>query len=446
MVGLDIYKFQFMVELLIAEGLFVVKLRRRRYFRARLIASLIVMFAAVALFPLRYNAFFSSLMFLTFFVLSIAAIGFCFHDTFWNIIFCSLAAYTVQHIAYLLYNILVNLITENIGNNIYYGNSDAPIDGPTMAICWIICFACYIMVYAETYFLLTAMIPKNPDLQLGKSSLIVVCLLVVVADIVFNMVTVYNADADQTSFFLEQIYNLIICLLILWIQFQKLRQKAIMSDYDVIHKILDQEREQFKHLKENMNYINVKCHDLKHQLRAAYRDETVDLEKLKRAEQAIAIYQTVARTGNETLDIVLTDKLLYCEKNNVTITCIADGKSLSFMSEEDIYSLFGNALDNAVLAVEQLPEPYREVKLTAKSLGDVVSVRVENKFKGKLKFEDGLPVTTKGDKKYHGYGIMSMRMIAAKYNGKINIDVNEDNFVLNIVFVEPEENSDGGDK
>ncbi len=302
------------------------------------------------------------------------------------------------------------------------------------------------MVYAETYFLLTAMIPKNPDLQLGKSSLIVVCLLVVVADIVFNMVTVYNADADQTSFFLEQIYNLIICLLILWIQFQKLRQKAIMSDYDVIHKILDQEREQFKHLKENMNYINVKCHDLKHQLRAAYRDETVDLEKLKRAEQAIAIYQTVARTGNETLDIVLTDKLLYCEKNNVTITCIADGKSLSFMSEEDIYSLFGNALDNAVLAVEQLPEPYREVKLTVKSLGDVVSVRVENKFKGKLKFEDGLPVTTKGDKKYHGYGIMSMRMIAAKYNGKINIDVNEDNFVLNIVFVEPEENSDGGDK
>ena len=116
------------------------------------------------------------------------------------------------------------------------------------------------------------------------------------------------------------------------------------------------------------------------------------------------------------------------------------------MSEEDIYSLFGNALDNAVLAVEQLPEPYREVKLTVKSLGDVVSVRVENKFKGKLKFEDGLPVTTKGDKKYHGYGIMSMRMIAAKYNGKINIDVNEDNFVLNIVFVEPEENSDGGDK
>lgn len=68
---------------------------------------------------------------------------------------------------------------------------------------------------------------------------------------------------------------------------------------------------------------------------------------------------TVARTGNETLDIVLTDKLLYCEKNNVTITCIADGKSLSFMSEEDIYSLFGNALDNAVLAVEQLPEPYQ---------------------------------------------------------------------------------------
>lgn len=319
------------------------------------------------------------------------------------------------------------------------------MDLPTMVICIIVYLACYFMVYIETVLLLTAIIPKNPNLQLGRSSMLVVCLLVIVADIVFNMVTVYNAEADSISVLLEQVYNLVICILILWIQFQKLRQKTILSDYDIIHKILDQEREQFRHLKENMNYINVKCHDLKHQLRAAYHDETVDLDKLKSAEQAIAIYQTVARTGNDTLDIVLTDKLLYCGQNNVTITCIADGKCLSFMKEEDIYSLFGNALDNAISAVEKLADPYREVRLIVKNMGDIVSVRVENKFKGKLKFEDGLPVTTKGDKKYHGYGVMSIQMIAAKYNGKVNIDINEDNFVLNVVFINPEQYAEGGD-
>ena len=443
--NLAIYKFQFMIELLVAEGLFVIKLRRRDFFWLRLAASLIVMSLVVAFFPLRYNALYNSFMFLTFFVMTIGAIAFCFQDTFWNILFCSLAAYTIQHIAYLLYTIIVGLFTENGWNNIYYGAGEAVMDLPTMVICIIVYLACYLMVYIETVLLLTAIIPKNPNLQLGRSSMLVVCLLVVVADVVFNMVTVYNAEADSISVLLEQVYNLVICILILWIQFQKLRQKTILSDYDIIHKILDQEREQFRHLKENMNYINVKCHDLKHQLRAAYHDETVDLDKLKSAEQAIAIYQTVARTGNDTLDIVLTDKLLYCGQNNVTITCIADGKSLSFMKEEDIYSLFGNALDNAIAAVEKLADPYRGVRLIVKNMGDIVSVRVENKFKGKLKFEDGLPVTTKGDKKYHGYGVMSIQMIAAKYNGKVNIDINEDNFVLNVVFINPEQYAEGGD-
>lgn len=433
--SLATYKFQFMVELLVIEGMFAVKLRRRKYFAPRLAASLAIIFTVVTFFPLRFNAWYNSCMFLLFFVLTIAAMWFCFHDTFWNILFCGLAAYTIQHIAYLLYTILVNLITSDAGN-IYFGDKVTAYDGPTMAICLVVYFACYLMVYAETYFLLISMIPKNPDLQLGKSSMIIVCGLVIIADIVFNMITVYNAAANEISIFLEQVYNLIICVLILWMQFQKLRQKNIMEDYDVIHKILQQERQQFKHLKENMNIINVKCHDLKHQLRAAHNDEQVDLEKLKSVEQAIAIYQTVARTGNETLDIVLTDKLLYCGQNNVTITCIADGKCLSFMSEEDIYSLFGNALDNAVTAVEQLADPYREVRLLVKDLGEVISIRVENKFKGKIKIEDGLPVTTKKDTRYHGYGVLSMQMIAAKYNGKISIDVNDDNFILNIVFVD----------
>ena len=255
-----------------------------------------------------------------------------------------------------------------------------------------------------------------------------------IVDIVFNMYTVYNTEGTL-AVFLEEVYNLIICLLVLQMQFQKLRQKKILEDYDVIQKILEKEQMQYKHLKDNMNIINVKCHDLKHQLRAIRHDEHSDLKELKQVEQAISIYQTAARTGNETLDIVLMDKLLYCDKNGINITCIADGQSLSFISEVDIYSLFGNALDNAITAVEPLPEQYRDIKLTVKNIGDVVHVRLENRFKGKIRLEDGVPVTTKKNKQYHGYGFLSMQMIAAKYNGKVKVDVDGDKFILNVVFV-----------
>ena len=433
MVSLFWYKFQFMAELLIIEAMFVGRLRRRKYFVIRLITSLVLIFAVVTFFPIKYDALYNSFMFLLFFLLTLIAVIFCFRDTLWNVLFCCLAAYTVQHIAYLLDTILINLFMDDYGN-VYQGAVAPVMSVGQTAVVWTVYFACYAMVYAEAYFLLISMIPKNPDLQLGRTVMIIICGLVIIVDIVFNMYTAYNTEG-KLSIFLEEVYNLIICLLVLQMQFQKLRQKKILEDYDIIQKILEKEQYQYKHLKDNMNIINVKCHDLKHQLRAIRHEEHTDLKELKQVEQAISIYQTAARTGNETLDIVLMDKLLYCDKNNINITCIADGQSISFMSEVDIYSLFGNALDNAVTAVEQLDVPYREIKLTIKNIGEVVHVRVENYFEGKIKLEDGIPITTKKDKHYHGYGFLSMQMIAAKYNGKVKVDVSGNKFILNVVFV-----------
>lgn len=437
MLSLFWYKFQFMIELLVIEGMFVSRLRRRKYFALRLIACLLIVFTAVTFFPVQYNALYNSFMFLTFFLLTLIGCIVCFRDTLWNILFCCLAAYTVQHVAYLVDTILVNLFLDDYGN-VYQGAAVPQLTAGQQAVSWVIYFACYIMVYAEAYLLLISIIPKHPDLQLGRTVMILISGLVIIVDIVFNMYTAYNTEG-KLSIFLEEVYNLIICLLVLQMQFQKLRQKKILEDYDVIQKILEKEQMQYKHLKDNMNIINVKCHDLKHQLRAIRHDEHSDLKELKQVEQAISIYQTAARTGNETLDIVLMDKLLYCDRYGITITCIADGSSISFMSEVDVYSLFGNALDNAVTAVEQLPPPLRDIKLTIKNIGDVVTVRVENHFEGKIRLEDGVPVTTKKNKFYHGYGFLSMQMIAAKYNGKVKVDVDGDKFILNVVFVNPKE-------
>ena len=344
MLSLFWYKFQFMIELLIIEAMFVSRLRRRKYFLLRLIPCIIIIFTVVTFFPLKYDALYNSFMFLLFFVLTLLMVIFCFRDRLWNVLFCCLAAYTVQHVAYLLNTILINLFIDDYGN-VYQGGELPQLTAGQNAVIWIVYFACYLMVYAEAYLLLISIIPKNPDLQLGRTVMIVICGLVIIVDIVFNMYTVYNTEGTL-AVFLEEVYNLIICLLVLQMQFQKLRQKKILEDYDVIQKILEKEQMQYKHLKDNMNIINVKCHDLKHQLRAIRHDEHSDLKELKQVEQAISIYQTAARTGNETLDIVLMDKLLYCDKNGINITCIADGQSLSFISEVDIYSLFGNALED----------------------------------------------------------------------------------------------------
>ena len=48
------------------------------------------------------------------------------------------------------------------------------------------------------------------------------------------------------------------------------------------------------------------------------------------------------------------------------------------MSEKDIYSLFGNIVDNAIDATKDLPEDKRIISLKIKSAGNMVSISESN--------------------------------------------------------------------
>ena len=141
----------------------------------------------------------------------------------------------------------------------------------------------------------------------------------------------------------------------------------------------------------------------------------------------------------EVLDTILTEKSLYCEGHGITLGCIVDGASLSFMPAADLYSLFGNALENAIEAVERLDDPERRsVGLTVKRAGDMVSVHVENYFDGKVEFgSEGLPLSRKGDSLNHGYGVRSMRMIVEAAGGSFTTRATGDVFHLDVLLPVP---------
>ena len=152
-------------------------------------------------------------------------------------------------------------------------------------------------------------------------------------------------------------------------------------------------------------------------------------------EDVISIYDSAVETGNKTIDIILTEKSLMCNKNHIKLTCIVDGGALSFMAEQDIYSLFGNAIDNAVEALSQVEdEEKRVVGIIAKRKGMFVSLQFYNYCSQTPQFSGGLPVTTKADKQYHGFGMKSIRMIAQKYGGEMDVSVENQVFNLRLLF------------
>ena len=107
------------------------------------------------------------------------------------------------------------------------------------------------------------------------------------------------------------------------------------------------------------------------------------------------------------------------------------------MQAMDIYSLFGNAVSNAVEAVEKLADPEKRViDISSERVGDMVNVRVCNYFDGGLLMKDGIPQTSKVEEEgFHGFGMKSMAMIAEKYGGGLSVSTDADLFTLNVYLL-----------
>ena len=157
------------------------------------------------------------------------------------------------------------------------------------------------------------------------------------------------------------------------------------------------------------------------------------------------------RTGNETLDIVVNEKVEMCRSEGITITFLGDGELLAFVSQYDIYSLFGNILDNAIEAVRKVGEKAKKIiSLTIQAQGNCVVISSMNYFVGKLNLSDeGELVTTKTDNvESHGFGMRSIKLVAEKYNGDVRVSVSGDIFDLSVLIINPDGNrkrlSDGG--
>lgn len=215
------------------------------------------------------------------------------------------------------------------------------------------------------------------------------------------------------------------------------REEALFDDNSVLNSILENQRHQYELAKQSVEAINVKYHDLKHLVNMLKESGGVfPMEELKSIEKSLADYGAMLKTGNDALDVVLAEKTLLAGKQGVSITCIADGGALHFMSKADIYVLFGNILENAIEAVVKIPEEEsRVVSLSVSRDMGVVRIRAKNRRPDEaIVLEDGLPATTKENGAYHGFGTRSIKALAEKYGGAIHIVVNEEYYTLNIVL------------
>lgn len=349
-----------------------------------------------------------------------ASMAVCFACDLWSVLFCVTAGYCMQHIAK-----TISYIIE----------SALHVESVFLAA------VSLVLVSAVLYISLYMFVIKRKNvsnISVDNTMQILVALIVMIASIFIYLLAlriVHESESSLAMRILIQLFSMIISILAFCLEFGMLSNHRLMDERDTVKRLLEQENEQYHIDQERIEVINLKCHDIKHHLALLknMRDSEEKARYVGELEKAVMFFENNYKTGNRTLDMLCSEKALVCEQNHIRLSCIADGQALNFMDGLDIYSLFGNAINNAIESVKNISdEQKRLITLKVNVKNKFLCINIENCYEQELVFVDGLPQTTKGDKVWHGFGLRSIRHIVEKYHGNLVVDTKDNIFSLGI--------------
>ena len=343
-------------------------------------------------------------------------------------LFCATSAYTLQNLSSGLSLLFQMLITRS---------QTSAYEHPVLQLIdWLVPIA----IYAGGYVVFVRTVGRNGLLGVNNRAMLLMLAVVAVAIIGFDTL-IKSIVFDQVSYMhmiLLRCVHALICLFVLFVEYELLFAQKMRDEKKVAEALLAERDRQYQLSRKNIEAINIKCHDIRHQIRMIAEGSGQAAPSqgvLDDIAAEVSIYDAVVETGNEALDTILTEKSLECSSKHITLSIIADGAALGFMEPSDIYSLFGNALDNAIEATSLVESPeHRTIMFNVRRQGGMVAVNMENYCATKPEFEDGIPQTTKGDPINHGFGTKSIRNTTMSYGGTFHAGMHDDVFYLNLLL------------
>lgn len=438
-INIYIYKLIFVLELFVIEFLFMFHLRKYKLYYLRLAAAFVVSALVAYALPVVSNGFYISFLFLLIFAVNVAALRFCYREPMKNLLFCCLAGYTAQHFAYEFADIMISLVLWGRAPLFdVYSTDGVNLTGMNKeTIFWVALYlVSYVTVYTLVYLVFCRQIKKDEDLRIrNEYFLIIIAVGLLINNLLNSIIVQRGGQQDTVIQIIMSVYNCFCCVLLLFMQFAFVHMKKLKTELSFINKLLNKEKEHYAAMRENMNLIDLKCHDIKYQIREIGRSSSISEKTIKEIENTVNIYDSFVKTGNDVLDVILTEKNNACIKNGISFDCMANVSRIGFMDDGDIFSLFGNMLDNAIDAVINIKDKEkRVVSLKITSRDDLVSITEKNYYDGEIIFdENGYPCTRK-NKDYHGFGIKSISYIVQKYGGDMSVKAGKGVFQLSILF------------
>jgi hypothetical protein len=323
----------------------------------------------------------------------IGLIAFIYRVSLMEAVYAEICAYLAEHMAYCI-RILANWAA---GRNV--------ADGPEHFFYW----AIHILVYlAAWFFFARKMIHKGHYFAapLRTTVLLFYALSIIMA--VSILASTYDFEP------LHAVYALAFSGFALFSQLDRQRQLAELEESAVRQQLMIAQREQYELYRQNVSTVDRKCHDLRHQAGHLLKSAASDAQKeeIRSLMKDIMIYDSFIRTGCRDLDTILTQKNEVCRRKDIELTCIVDGKLLSFMDGADLFAVFDRVFEKAIGEAGILPKDLRRIRFHVAEKFSLISAAAEYPLpEGKKKYDDA------GDSQF----LRSLEFTLEKYDGFVQI-------------------------
>lgn len=180
---------------------------------------------------------------------------------------------------------------------------------------------------------------------------------------------------------------------------------------------LQTEKSYYDILEQQNQNLMIYAHDAKNHLQAIQTlcdDPKIHCYIAKLSDQ-LKSYSKNCHSGNMMLDVMINKYVLDCERRGIQFDYNVRSCNLKRLDDIDLVAILGNLMDNAMAASEESQQKTMLLETTQRNGYDVIVI--SNSCDDAPIVCGGKLITSKDDRKLHGFGLKSVSKTLKKYQG-----------------------------
>ena len=328
----------------------------------------------------------------------------------------------------------------------------------------------YALIIAALYLAFARRARRRGFAEMGDAGMLVVAAVAVMVVIVYDLTVRGLSDGTATAQTLVVLrtVQILMCAFIIYTEYELLYKKRLRTEAEAAERALADSERRFERSRAAVDAVNLKCHYIRRQIRGLRELEeggaapdagaasaaaagaaaagaggavAIDPAELDALEEQVGVYDAAVHTGNEALDVIVSEKRLECARAGIELTCIADGRALAALSPADLYAIVGGALDGAIDASRGTAEGERTISLTLRAARGMAVLHVENRCASEVQLADGLPAAPpaaagpgSSPEPAGALSARSMRLAAERLGGSVSFSAEGDILIVDVLL------------